>query len=203
MWRLGQKTFKPQPPGSGARSPQGRRRRRRGATVWGWQQVTRQPPWHDMLCAGACFCSICARVAWRGAAGPWTAVNPAIGSVCSDGDTCFQWGFFQAFPAGTTLRLRGATALGFPQPAPLAGLLLQYKPLSTFVNTQKLLAGAATELAVSLFQLSTALALMLLGRKHPSYPLAAFPCNPGQNSCSRVTGPVGLDWIRLIRSSAR
>jgi hypothetical protein len=47
----------------------------------------------------------------RGTVRGWQRVMhaAAIGSssVCVDGDTCFQWGSFQAFPAGTTLRLRG------------------------------------------------------------------------------------------------
>ena len=64
----------------------------------------RQPPWRGVLASAL----VCARVGWTAAVSP--ASQPAaIGSssVCVDGDTCFQWGSFQAFPAGTALRLRG------------------------------------------------------------------------------------------------
>ena len=89
-----------------APSPPGRRADDGDAALFGDGNGScmRQPPWRGVLASAL----VCARVAWTAAVSP--ASQPAaIGSssVCVDGDTCFQWGSFQAFPAGTTLRLRG------------------------------------------------------------------------------------------------
>ena len=121
------------------------RRRRRG-TVRGWQRVM-----HAAAAVARCASfwllligSICTRVAWRGV------------------DTCFQWGSIssQQPSAAASSALMGthvftfsvglfssryhppptrATALGFPQPAPPSRATAPAHPLSTFVNTQKLL----------------------------------------------------------------
>ena len=89
-----------------APSPPGRRADDGDAALFGDGNGScmRQPPWRGVLASAL----VCARVAWTAAVSP--ASQPAaIGSssVCVDGDTCFQWGSFRAFPAGTTLRLRG------------------------------------------------------------------------------------------------
>lgn len=66
-------------------------------TVWRWQQVMRQPPWHAfvlvvvvVLCVGVLAFHI-------------LHIHPPprrhLDSVCIDGDTCFRRRLFQAFPS--------------------------------------------------------------------------------------------------------
>jgi hypothetical protein len=117
--------------GSGARSlPPGRRRGGWGLhcsrMATGHAAATTFAPRAFCAVVHLCLClpfhTRARGVAWRWAAGPWTAVKiQPSGSVCADGDTSFQWGCFQAFsqpvPPSAYAGLR-PTALDFPQPHP-------------------------------------------------------------------------------------
>lgn len=120
-------------------------------TVWRWQQVMRQPPWHAFVLAvvGLCVGVLASfHIRARVATPHHTSIHHPVGTWTAYalmGTHVFGDGFFRLFSAGTTLHLCGYGTRLSPSLPSLAGcrptsstpVVAVVQPL---VNTQQLVA---------------------------------------------------------------